>query len=131
MHSVVKSIAVACLTAILTAGAYFIIGPQIMIIVPVAVLAGVVLAFRRSFLSLVCFGYPFTFGLVSAVIGCSEITGYERTAPFIVSVLIGIAGVGLMAAGLWKAMPKRTNGTANWVAQRSPGGDSLESLSGE
>jgi NADH:ubiquinone oxidoreductase subunit 6 (subunit J) len=39
VNSVVKSMAVLFLTAILTAGAYFMIGPQILVIVPVAILA--------------------------------------------------------------------------------------------
>ena len=107
MNTIAKSMIVAFLTAFLTAGAFFMIGPQIMIIVPVAIVAGIVFAFRRSFLSLVCFGYPFTFGLVSASIGCSEVTDYERTLAFAGSIVIGLAGVGLITAGLWKALPSR------------------------
>ncbi len=108
MNSMIKCIVVVLLTAILTLGAAFMIGPQIMIIVPVAIVAGIVFAARRSFLSLVCFGYPFTFGLVSAYIGCSEVTDYERTSAFAVSMVIGVAGAGLMAAGLWKTLSNRT-----------------------
>ena len=126
MNGMIKCIVVVLLTAILTAGAYFMIGPQIMIIVPAAILAGVVFAVRRSFLSLVCFGYPFTFGLASALIGYAEITDYERTSAFVVSVVIGMAGVGLMAAGLWKALPSKTIRTASGVTEQSPAGDSLK-----
>jgi NADH:ubiquinone oxidoreductase subunit 6 (subunit J) len=122
VNSAVKSMAVLFLTAILTAGAYFMIGPQILVIVPVAILAGIVFTVRRSFLSLVCFGYPFTFGLVSAYIGYSEVTDYERTSAFAVSMVIGLVGVGLIAAGLWKALPSRTR-TALGVAEQSPAGD--------
>ncbi len=123
MNRIIKSTVAVLLTAILTAGAYFMIGPQIMIIVPVAIVAGIVFAVRRSFLSLVCFGYPLTFGLASAYIGCSEVTGYERTSPFAVSMGIGLAGVGLIATGLWTALP---SGTARGVAEKSPAGDSLK-----
>ena len=76
------------LTAILALAACLMIGPQIIIIAPAAILAGIVFAFRRSFLSLVCFGYPFTFGLVSAYIGCAEkIDGYATTPAFVISSL--------------------------------------------
>ncbi len=123
MNHATKSLVVLILAAILTASAVLMIGPQIMVIVPVAIVAGVVLAIRRSFLSLVCFGYPFTFGLVSALVGCVEIDGYERTAAFAVSVVIGMAGVSLMTTGLWKALPGKTTGTAtSGVAEPSPAG---------
>jgi hypothetical protein len=118
MKKIVKSIVVVLLTAILTVGAYFMIGPQIMIIVPVAIVAGIVLAFRRSFLSLVCFGYPFTFGLVSAYIGCAEIDDYARTAAFAISIVIGTVGVGLMATGLWKALSAGTAGTESGATEQ-------------
>jgi len=117
MNRLPKLIVVLLLTAIVTAGSLLMIGPQIMVIVPVIVVAGIVFAVRRSFLSLVFFGYPFTFGLVSAAIGCAEITDYERTSAFVVSVVIGIAGVGLIAAGLWKALPGRSARTARGVAE--------------
>ena len=126
MNRLSKSIVVLLLTAILTANAAFMIGPQIMIIVPAAIVAGIAFAIRRSFLSLVCFGYPFTFGLASALIGCAEITDYERTTAFAVSIAIGMAGVGLIAAGLWKALPNRTARPARKVAEQSPAGDSLK-----
>ena len=123
MNHATKSLVVLLLAAILTASAVLMIGPQIMVIVPVAIVAGVVLAIRRSFLSLVCFGYPFTFGLVSALVGYAEIDGYERTAAFAVSVVIGMAGVSLMTTGLWKALPSKTTATAtSGVAEPSPAG---------
>ncbi len=123
MNKIIKSAVTVLLTAILTAGAFFMIGPQVMIIVPVAIVAGIVFAVRRSFLSLVCFGYPLTFGLVSAYAGYWEVADYERTSPFAVSMGIGLVGVGLIAAGLWMALP---SGTARGVAEKSPAGDSLK-----
>lgn len=117
MNRMIKSIVVLLFTALVTVGAAFMIGPQIMIIVPVAIVAGIVFAIRRSFLSLVCFGYPFTFGLVSAMIGCAEIARYERTLSFAVSIVIGVVGAGLAAAGLWKALPGRTAAEASGVAE--------------
>ena len=100
-----KSIVVVLLTAMLTAGALLMIGPQIMFIVPLCILVGIIFSIRRSFLSMVCFGYPLTFGLVSAYIGYYEISDYVRTSAFAVSVAIGAVGVALMATGLWKTMP--------------------------
>lgn len=109
MSRTVKSILVLLLTAILAACALFMLGPQIMIVVPTTIVAGLVLAIRRSFLSLACFGYPFTFGLASAYIGYTEIPDYTQTSTFAVSIIIGVAGVGLIAAGLWKALPSKTS----------------------
>ena len=117
--TIIKSTFVLLFTAILTAGAALMIGPQIMIIVPTAIVAGIVFAVRGSFLSLVCFGYPFTFGIVSALIGCAEIDDYARTAAFAISIVIGTVGVGLMATGLWKALPSRTAGTASGAAEQA------------
>ena len=95
------------LTVVLAASSIMMVGPQILLIVPVALLAGIVFALRRSFWSLVCFGYPFTFGLISAGIGCSELPDYERTTAFAVSIGIGLVGCVLIAVGLWKALPGR------------------------
>lgn len=120
-NAIIKSIVAVLLTAILTLGACFMIGPQIMIIVPVAIVGGIIFAFRRSFVSLVCFGYPFTFGLVSAYIGYVEIDGYTRTAAFAISVVIGLLGAGLIAAGLWKALPDRTIKKSNGAAEQGLG----------
>lgn len=121
--TIIKSIVVVLLTAIITVGAFFMMGPQIMIIVPVAIVAGIVFAFRRSFLSLVCFGYPFTYGLLVAYMGCSEITDYERTSEFAIAVVIGMAGVGLIAAGLGKALPGSTTRKDHGVAESGRSGD--------
>ena len=115
--AIIKSIFVVLLTAILTLGAYFMIGPQITIIVPVAIVAGIILAFRRSFISLVCFGYPLTFGLVSAYIGCAEIDDYTQTLAFAISIVIGLVGAVLIAAGLWKALSDRTTKKSNVAAE--------------
>jgi hypothetical protein len=115
--AIIKSIVVVLLTAILTLGAYFMIGPQITIIVPVAIVAGIIFAFRRSFISLVCFGYPLTFGLVSAYIGCAEIDDYTQTLAFAISIVIGLVGAVLIAAGLWKALSDRTTKKSNVAAE--------------
>ena len=73
-------------------------------IVPLVTGLGIVFALRRSFWSLVCFGYPFAFGLISAWIGYKEMPGYERTTGFAVSISIGLVGCGLIAMGLSKAL---------------------------
>ena len=117
MNRPTKLIVVFLLTAIITAGSLLMVGPQILAIVPVAIVAGIVFAIRRTFFSLVCFGYPLSFGLISALIGCTEITGYERTLAFAVSMVIGLAGAGLIAGGLWKALPVRTTGEPSGVAE--------------
>jgi len=113
MKRITKSIVVLLLTAVLSAGSVLMIGPQIMVIIPLAIVAGIVLAIRRSFLSLVCFGYPLTFGLVSALIGATEIDGYDRTTAFAISVFIGLTGVGLTLTGFWKALPTGTVGATD------------------
>ncbi len=100
-----KAIVVLILTALLAVSAFCMVGPQIMIVGPLAVGAGIVLAILRSSLSLVCFGYPLSFGLVSAYIGFSEMAGSERTVPFAISVAIGVGGVGLIVVGLWRTLP--------------------------
>ena len=98
---------VLLLTAVIAASSIIMVGPQILLIVPVALLAGIVFALRRSFWSLVCFGYPFTFGLISAWAGYMELPDYERTTAFAVSVCIGLVGYVLIAVGLWKALSGR------------------------
>lgn len=123
MNKMIKSIVVVFLTAILTAGACFMFGPQIFIVMLMVFLVGIVFAIRRSFLSLVCFGYPLTYGLLSAYIGYKEIADFERTSAFAVSMVIGLVGVGLIAAGLWKALPSRTTRKTNEVAEQGSGGN--------
>ena len=81
----------------------------IIVIVPVALVLGLVFAFRRSFWSLVCLGYPFTFGLISAWIGYKEMPGYERSTPSVISIGFGLFGCMWIAGGLWKALPGKTN----------------------
>jgi hypothetical protein len=122
-NAIIKSIAVVLLTTILTLGAYLMIGPQIMVIVPVAIVVGIIFASRRSFISLVCFGYPLTFGLVSAYIGCAEIDDYTQTTAFAISITFGFVGVGLIAVGLWKALPDHTTKKSNGAAIQSSGGN--------
>lgn len=100
-----KIITVLMLMTIFTAGSRLMVGPQIVLIVPATVLAGVFFFLRRSALSWVYFGYPLTFGLISARIGCAELAGYEQTPAFAVSVLVGVLGAGLIAAGFWKGLP--------------------------
>ena len=106
--SLTRIAAVLVLTAVTAAGSFLMVGPQIMIIVPVAIGAGIIFAIRRFFWALICFGYPFTFGLVSAWIGYKEMPGYERTGGFAVSIGLGLVGVSLVAMGLWKVLPGRT-----------------------
>ena len=105
------SIARAALVLILTAGiaasSILMVGPQIVLIVPLAWVLGVVFGLRRSLWSLVCFGYPFTFGLISAWIGYKEMPGYERSPAFAVSIGIGLVGCALIVMGMLKALAGR------------------------
>jgi hypothetical protein len=102
---IVRGALVPFLTVVIAASSIIMVGPQILLIVPLALAVGLVFALRRSSWSLVCFGYPFTFGLISAGIGYTEMSGYERTTAFAVSIGIGLAGCVLIAVGLWKALP--------------------------
>ncbi|NCF13292.1 MAG: hypothetical protein GWP68_07945 [Verrucomicrobiaceae bacterium] len=104
-----KIITVVLLTVVLTLGALFMIGPQIVFIVPLAIGAGITL------------GYPLVFGLVSAYVGYFELPGYERTLAFAVSVAIGAVGVGLMALGLWKTIPSRGSKSVSEPGDHSAG----------
>ena len=105
------SIARAALVLILTAGiaasSILMVGPQIVVIVPLALVLGLVSAVLRSYWSLVCFGYPFTFGLISAWIGYKEMPGYERSPAFAVSIGIGLVGCALIVMGMLKALAGR------------------------
>jgi hypothetical protein len=102
-----RAVLVIVMTAGLAASSIIMVGPQILLIVPLALATGVVFALRRSFWSLVCFGYPFTFGLISAGMGYTELADYERTTAFAVSIGLGLIGCVLIAMGLWKALPDR------------------------
>ena len=95
---------VLILTAGIAASSILMVGPQIVVIVPLALVLGLMFALRRSSWSLVCFGYPFTFGLISAWIGYKEMPGYERTPAFGVSIGIGLVGCALIAMGLGKVL---------------------------
>ncbi len=103
--NLIKAVLVLFLTAIITAGSILMIGPQILFIVPVALFTGVIFAVLRSFWSTVFFGYPLTFGLLYAWIGSQEVSGYEQTTMFAISVGIGLIGCALIASGLWMALP--------------------------
>ena len=96
-----------CLT--LPACAFLMIGPQIMVIAPLSLCLGVYFIFRRSYLSLVCLGYPLCFGLVSAYVGYYELKNYTSTSEFWVALGIGIVGVDLIAVGLLKTLFKKNH----------------------
>jgi len=96
-----------CLT--LPACAFLMIGPQIMVIAPLSLCLGVYFVFRRSFLSLVCLGYPLCFGLVTAYVGYYELKNYTSTSEFWVALGIGIVGVYLIAVGLLKTLFKKNH----------------------
>ena len=96
-----------CLT--LPACAFLMIGPQIMVIAPLSICLGIYFVFRRSFLSLVCLGYPLCFGLVSAYVGYYELKNYTSTSEFWVALGIGIVGVDLIAIGLLKTLFKKNH----------------------
>ncbi len=97
---------VLILSAILAASSIVMIGPQIIVIGTSALALGILFAVRRSFWSLVCFSYPFTFGLISAWIGYKETPGYEQTAAFSISIGIGLIACVLIAVGLWMSLPE-------------------------
>ena len=96
---------VLTLSVIIAASSILMIGPQIVVVVPLALGLGILFAVRRSYWSLVCFGYPFTFGLISAWIGYKEMPGYEQTAAFSISIGIGLIACAMTAAGLWSSLP--------------------------
>ena len=102
---VTRAALVLVLSAIIAAGSILMIGPQIIVIVPLALVLGILFAVQRSFWSLVCFGYPFTFGLISAWIGYKEMPGYEQTPAFFISIGIGLISCVLIAVGLWMSLP--------------------------
>ena len=106
-YSIPRAALVLILTVAIAASSILMVGPQIIVIVPLVWVLGLVFALRRSFWSLVCFGYPFTFGLISAWIGYKEMPGYERSPAFAVSIGIGLVGSALIAMGLGKVLAGR------------------------
>lgn len=105
----IKRIIFLLLCVTIPACSFLMIGPQILVIVPLILCLGVYFAFRRSFLSLVCLGYPLSFGLVSAYIGYYELKNYTSTSEFWVVLGIGIVGVDLIAVGLLKTLFKKNH----------------------
>ncbi len=104
---IIKSILVSLLTITLMAGSFLMIGPQIVPILAVSFCLGGFFVFRRSFLSLVFFGYPITFGLVSAYIGFYELDNYANDSEFWVAIGIGALGTMLVFLGFWKTLFRR------------------------
>ena len=105
----IKRIIFLLLCFTLPACAFLMIGPQIMVIAPLSLCLGIYFVFRRSFLSLVCLGYPLCYGLVSAYIGYCELNNYTSTSEFWVALSIGIVGVDLIAVGLLKTLFKKNH----------------------
>jgi len=101
---IIKSILVSFLTITLMAGSFLMIGPQIVPILAVSFCLGGFFVFRRSFLSLVFFGYPITFGLVSAYIGFYELNDYTKDSEFWIALGIGAFGILLAFLGFWKTL---------------------------
>ena len=105
----IKRIIFLLLCFTLPACAFFMNGPQIMVIAPLSLCLGIYFVLRRSFLSLVCLGYPLCFGLVSAYVGYYELKNYTSTPGFWVALSIGIVGVDLIAVGLLKTLFKKNH----------------------
>ena len=99
---IIKSILIFLLTLTLMAGSFLMIGPQIVPIIGVSFCLGIFFVFRKSFLSLVFFGYPLTFGLVSAYIGFYEMNNYANDSEFWIALGIGSLGTMLVFLGFWK-----------------------------
>ena len=104
---IIKSILIFLLTLTLMAGSFLLIGPQIVPIVATSFCLGIFFVFRKSFLSLVFFGYPITFGLVSAYIGFYELDNYANDSEFWVAIGIGALGTMLVFLGFWKTLFRR------------------------
>ena len=105
----IKRIIFMLLCFSLPACAFLMIGPQIMVIAPLSLCLGIYFIFRRSYLSLVCLGYPLCYGLVSAYVGYYELKNYTSTSGFWVALGIGIVGVDLIAVGLLKTLFKKNH----------------------
>lgn len=104
---IIKSILISLLTLTLMAGSFLMIGPQIVPIIGVSFCLGIFFIFRKSLLSLVFFGYPLTFGLVSAYIGFHELNNYANDSEFWVALGIGALGTMLVFLGFWKTLFRR------------------------
>ena len=101
---IIKSILISLLTLTLMAGSFLMIGPQIFPIIGVSFCLGIFFIFRKSLLSLVFFGYPLTFGLVSAYIGFHELNNYANDSEFWIALGIGSLGTILVFFGFWKTL---------------------------
>ena len=101
---ITKSILIFLLTLTLMAGSFLLIGPQIVPIVATSFCLGIFFVFRKSFLSLVFFGYPITFGWVSAYIGLYELNDFANDSEFWVAIGIGAFGTMLVFLGFWKTL---------------------------
>ena len=101
---IIKSILISLLTLTLMAGSFLMIGPQIFPIIGVSFCMGIFFIFRKSLLSLVFFGYPLTFGLVSAYIGFYEMNNYANDSEFWIALGIGSLGTILVFLGFWKTL---------------------------
>ena len=100
----IKSILIFLLTLTVLAGSFLLIGPQIVPIVAVSFGLGTFFICTKSFLSLVFFGYPLTFGLVSAYIGFHELNNYANASEFWIALAIGSLGTMLVFLGFWKTL---------------------------
>ena len=101
---IIKSILIFLLTLTLMAGSFLMIGPQIFQIIGVSFCLGIFFVFRKSFLSIVFFGYPLTFGLVSAYIGFHELNNFTNASEFWIALGIGALGTMLVFLGFWKTL---------------------------
>ena len=105
----IKRIIFLLLCFTLPVASVLMFGPQLFIIVPLLFCLGVFFVFRRSFLSLICFGYPLSYGLFSAYVGFHELNDYTKATEFWVALGIGIVGVDLIAVGLLKTLFKKNH----------------------
>jgi hypothetical protein len=101
---IIKSILVSLLTLTLMAGSFLMIGPQIVPIFAVSLCLGIFFVFRKSFLSLVFFGYPLTYGWVTTYIGFYELANYTSSSGFWIGLVIGAFGTLLVFLGFWKTL---------------------------
>ena len=101
---IIKSILIFLLTLTLMAGSFLMIGPQIFQIIGVSFCLGIFFVFRKSLLSIVFFGYPLTFGLVSAYIGFHELNNFTNASEFWIALGIGALGTMLVFLGFWKTL---------------------------